>query len=55
MSKSAQSTVNPYTRLTHICSKILIVGLLVLVPNTPSATAQEGDVSFTAASPIATS
>ena len=55
MNKSAQSTDNPYTRLTHICSKVLLIGLLVSIPNTPSVEAQEGDVSFRATSTIANS
>ena len=55
MSKSAKSTDHPYKRLTQICSKTLLVGLLVSVPNTPSVEAQEGDVSFRATPPIATS
>ena len=55
MNKSAQSTVDPYTRLTQICGKVLIVGLLISIPNTPTVEAQEGDVSFRATTPIATS
>ena len=54
MSKSAKSTDHPYTRLTHICSRILMIGLLVSVPYAPSAEAQEGEVQFRASTPIAT-
>ena len=55
MNKSAKSTINPYTRLTHVCGKLLLVGLLVAIPNTPAAEAQEGDVSIRATSPIVNS
>ena len=57
MSKSANSTIERerHERLTRYCSRLLMMGLLVLFPLTLPAIAQEGDVGFTASAPIATS
>ena len=54
MSKSAQSTIDVQSRLTHLVGRIAFVGLLVTTPIGLPATAQEGDVSSKATPPIAT-
>ena len=54
MKKSAQSTVDSHSRLTHLVGRIAFVGLLVTIPFSLPADAQEGDVSLKATSTIAT-
>jgi 3D (Asp-Asp-Asp) domain-containing protein len=53
MRRSATSPGNDCSRFTHLCNRVLLLGILVSFPCTLPATAQEGEVGFKATSPIA--
>lgn len=53
MNKSATSTGKNCSRFTHLCNRVLLLGILVSFPCTLPATAQEGEVGLAVTSPIA--
>src|SRR4051812_5846171 len=55
MNKSATSTGEVLSRFTHLSTRVLLLGILVSLPSTLPAIAQEGEVSLKSTAPIASS